>query len=109
MLEMANLRPECSTTTAPAIPDADALYMIRDSVRKRGALIHGRLHDGKGNHCAIGAFFTDNPDAALHSSLIDEVAAYNDSIPATASAKTRKRKVLQFLNFKLRVLAGGRV
>lgn len=91
----------------PAPSYADALYMIRDSVRRRERLIHGRLHDGHGAHCAIGSFFTDNPKLALSTKLIDEVAAYNDSIPPHVSERTRKRKVLAWLNFKLRALVGG--
>jgi hypothetical protein len=102
---MSKLRktvPSDDPTPAPA----DALYMIRDSVRRRDRLVYGTLDDGVGNHCAIGAFFEDNPKLALPCSLIDEVAAYNDSIPKTASEKTRQREVLKWLNFKLRVLAG---
>lgn len=80
--------------------------MIRDSVRRREYLIYGKLDDGHGEHCAVGAFWADNPRAILRASLIDEVAAYNDSVPKGSSDKVRKRKVLAWLNFKLRVLSG---
>ncbi len=103
----SKLRNTIACSNKPAPSYGDALYMIRDSVRRRDRLIHGRLHDGKGAHCAIGSFFTDNPKLALNTDLIDEVAAYNDSIPAHASPKERRRKVLAWLNFKLRALAGG--
>jgi hypothetical protein len=98
--------------TVPAEPGCfspqydDALYMIRDSVRRRNLLIYGKLADARGEHCAIGAYFADNPKSALSYRIIDEVAAYNDSIPPATSEKTRRRKVLAWLNFKLQVLTG---
>lgn len=104
---MSKLRPECGNSNAPAIPDDTALFLIRDSVGRRGSLIWGRLHDGAGGHCAIGAFWEDNPRATLHSTLIDEVAAVNDSIPRTASPQERWKKVMSWLRWKTRVLANG--
>ena len=86
--------------------DADAFYMIRDAVRDSNGLIHGQLHKD-GASCAIGAFFDRNRDVGLRSDLIDEVAAYNDSIPPRITMKQRRRKVLAWLNWKLKVLAGG--
>jgi hypothetical protein len=103
---MSRLRPELKSSTLPAISTETALYMIRDSVARRAELIHGRLHDNGGS-CAIGAFFRDNPRAVLSSRLIDEVATYNDSIPPAASKKTRQRKVLAWLRWRLKTLAGG--
>jgi len=79
--------------------------MIRDSVRRRQALAYGKLHDGDLS-CAIGCFFDDNKNLALKTTIVDEVAAYNDSIPAHVSPKTRKRRVLEWLNAKLRVMQG---
>lgn len=55
---MSKLRPECWDSKSPAISDDTAIYLIRDSVAKRRSLIYGRLHDGKGGHCAMGAFWT---------------------------------------------------
>lgn len=103
---MSKLRPECSTTTKAALPDDTALFLIKESVAKRRSLIHGRLHDGRGNHCAMGAFWTDNPGAVLHERLIDEVAAVNDSIPPTATMHERWKKVNSWLRFKIAALAG---
>jgi hypothetical protein len=105
---MSKLRPECSTYTGnePALPDDTALFLIRDAVARRGSLIYGRLHDGKGEHCAIGAFWADNPDRVLSSRLIDEVAAVNDSIPKTATPHQRWKKVNSWLRFKIAALAG---
>lgn len=102
---MSKLRPDCASSTEPAISDATALYLIRDSVAKRRSLIHGRLHDGRGGHCAIGCFWTDNPKATIRSSLIDEVASVNDSIPKTATPHERWKKVNGWLRWKLKVLA----
>ncbi len=105
---MSKLRPECGTSREPALNDATALYLIRDSVAKRRSLIYGRLHDGHGKHCAIGAFWTDNPNVTLHSSLIDEVAQVNDSLPPTATAHERWKKVSGWLRWKIKVLSGGK-
>jgi hypothetical protein len=98
---MSKLRPECGSSTGPALPDDTALYLIRDSVAKRRALIYGKLHDGHGKHCAIGAFWDDNPKAVLSSRLIDEVAAVNDSIPKSASMSERWKKVNAWLKWKI--------
>jgi hypothetical protein len=98
---MSKLRPECGTTTEPALPDDTALFLIRDSVARRRSLIYGRLNDGHGDHCAIGAFWADNPKAALNARLIDEVAAVNDSIPPTATPRERWKKVNSWLRFKI--------
>lgn len=104
---MSNLRPECGTATiGTALADDTALFLIRDSVAKRRSLIHGRLHDGGGHHCAIGAFWADNPKATLRSSLIDEVAAVNDSVPPTATPHERWKKVNEWLRWKIKVLSG---
>jgi hypothetical protein len=105
--EMSKLRPECGRSRDAAIPDDTALFLIRDSVAKRKGLIHGRLHDNRGGHCAIGCFFDDNPRATLHTALIDEVAAVNDSIPPTATAKERWTKVNEWLRFKIAAIAGA--
>ena len=103
---MSKLRPECSTSKrGDAMPDDTALYLIRDAVMKRRGLIGGRLHDGAGNHCAVGCFWADNPNVALHAALIDEVAAVNDSVPATATPQERWKKVTGWLRWKLNVLA----
>jgi len=93
---MSRLRPECRTTTSGhSIPDDTALFLIRDAVARRRVLIHGRLDGPNNSHCALGCFWSDNPRATLHTSLIDEVAVVNDSIPPSASTKERwKVKVL---------------
>jgi hypothetical protein len=104
---MSIKRPECSNSKEPAISDETALFLIRDSVARRRVLIHGRLHDGRGHHCAIGSFWADNPNVTLNSSLIDEVATVNDSVPPSATPQERWKKVNSWLRFKLRMLAKG--
>lgn len=97
---MSKLRPECGTTTKPAIGYRTALTRIYWAVKSRRSLIHGKLHDDNGRHCAIGAFWTDNSDV-LPGGLVDEVAAVNDSIPPTALPSERRRHVLKWLEWKL--------
>lgn len=102
---MSKLRKETCSSANEAMADDTAIYLIRDAVARRRGLIHGRLSDGKGRHCAIGCFWADNPGITLHSALIDEVAAVNDSVPPTATPKERWKKVQSWLRWKLRVLA----
>lgn len=102
---MSKLRPECTNSKNPAIPDDTALFLIRDAVDRRKDLIHGRLHDSRGRHCALGAFWEDNPGLTLHSSLLDEVAAVNDSVPPGAGTRARWEKMHSWLRWKLRVLS----
>lgn len=87
------------------MPDDTALFLIRDAVERRRGLIYGRLDGPNGSHCAIGAFWADNPRVALHSSLIDEVAAVNDSVGPEASPQQRWKKVDSWLRWKIRTLA----
>jgi hypothetical protein len=104
---MSKLRPECVTAgrnDPPALPDETALFLIRDSVARRRSLIFGRLHDD-GMHCALGAFWADNPWQTLHTALVDEVAAVNDSVPPTATPHERWKKVNSWLRFKIASIA----
>lgn len=107
---MSKLRPECidAKPGERAIPNDTALFMIRDSVARRKALIYGRLDDHAGNHCALGAFWADNPRLILHDSLVDEVAAVNDSVPRTATPQERWKKVNSWLRFKIASLTQKR-
>lgn len=103
---MSKLRPECGTSTGCALPRDTALFLIRASIAKHRGLIWGKLHDGKGGHCAMGAFWADNPKASVSECLVDEVAAVNDSIPPTATPRERWKKVNSWLRFKIAMLAG---
>ena len=102
---MSVLRRECVTSFETALPDDTALFLIRDAVTCRRSLIHGRLDGPRGSHCALGAFWADNPGTTLRSSLIDEVAAVNDSVPTTATTQARWKKVNEWLRWKIKVLA----
>lgn len=88
-----------------SIPYDTALYLIRDSVGRRNGLIFGKLDGPDGQHCAIGCFFGDNPRAVLDSSLVDEVATVNDSVPPTATPQERWKHVTGWLRWKIKVLA----
>jgi hypothetical protein len=104
---MTKLRAgECHDAKGDALPDDTALFLIQNSVAKRRELIFGHLRDGYGGYCAIGAFWEDNPKAILNSSLIDEVAAVNDSVPPSSTPKERWKKVNSWLRFKIAILAG---
>lgn len=112
---MSKLRPECGKARpgdgTTHVPDDTAIFLILSSVNKRRSLLYGRLHDGQGNHCAMGAFWTDNPRLTVSESLVDEVAAVNDSVqPGQAgTAKERWKKVVSWLRWKRRVLANTTV
>lgn len=103
------MRPELNGrradgSTYPCPDDATALYMIRDAVQSHTGLIAGKLHY-QGESCAIGAFWDNNPKLSLRTKLIDEVAMYNDSIKDVSPAQ-RRRKVLAWLNWRIKTLAG---
>lgn len=105
---MRSLRPECvDGKPGTAIPDDTALFLIRDAVERRQRLIYGSLHDSAGNHCALGAFWEDNPRTTITSALVEEVAAVNDSVPPTATPQQRWRKVRGWLRWKIKVLSGA--
>lgn len=72
-----------------------------NAVRSRDFLIHGKLTDAKGEHCAIGSYFDQPGHVALYQDFIDEVAAVNDSLPY-GSAKQRRTMMLRWLRWKLR-------
>lgn len=107
---MSKLRPECGDAKASerALPNETVLFLVRDSVARRRSLIFGKLKDGKGGYCAMGAFWADNPKAVVYSDVLDEIAAVNDSIPPTATPHQRWKKVNSWLRWKIRVLAQGK-
>lgn len=103
---MGLYRPECVNAKpgTPAPPYPTALYMITEAVARRTQLAHGALNRG-GLSCAVGAFFDDNPKSALAFAIIEEVAAYNDSI-RSETPRVRRNRVLRWLRWRLRVLEG---
>lgn len=100
---MSKFRPELGDCDGSEtfIPNDTALFLIRDSVAKRRSLIHGMLEDGKGHYCALGAFWQDYPGTSINVSIVDEVAAVNDSVPITATPRERWKKVNEWLRFKI--------
>lgn len=104
----SKLRPEVVCGNGVALPDSTALYLIYDAVAKRRTLIRGKLDDDAGHHCALGWFWNDNPELTMSWALLDEVAAVNDSVPATATPQKRWKKVTGWLRWKIKVLAAER-
>ena len=103
---MSKLRPECGSSTKPSLPRETLLFLIGKSVARRRELIYGRLHGPSDGHCAMGAFWADNPKLSVPDDLVDEVAAVNDSVPPTSTPKERWKVVNSWLRFKLRALTG---
>jgi hypothetical protein len=108
---MSKLRSETCTAGNRDfyVPRDTALFLIRDSVERRGKLIHGRLNGPNGLHCAMGCFWADNPKASVDDTLIDEVATVNDSLGPNAAPKERWQTVRSWLRWKLRSMAMGAV
>ena len=101
------LRPELLRGTGAGIlvPRDTALFLIRDAVERRKGLIHGKLDGPAGAHCALGAFWEDNPKLTMDWSVVEEVAAVNDSLGPQATPKARWQKVMSWLRWKTRVMA----
>jgi len=97
---MSRLRPELHDTSKPVtVTNGTAYYAILGAVDGQHGLCHGKLND-RGMYCAIGSYFSIHPRDVLPTSLIDEVAAVNDSVPHT-TPKQRKRFVERWLRWKL--------
>ena len=101
---MSRLRPELTTATGPhfTLKGVEAYLTILKAVEQHPkGLVHGKLH-WKGESCAIGCYFDMN-SPCLPETLVDEVAAINDSVP-TYSMQKRRTYVMQWLRWKLRQL-----
>jgi hypothetical protein len=97
---MSALRKELkSGSTKPCMTNGTAYLMIYTAVQRQQGLVHGKLHD-QGEHCAIGSYFDVNDNTCLPATLIDEVAAVNDSVPHLSNPK-RKAHVAKWLRWKL--------
>ena len=96
---MSRLRPEC--TTAPgkqAMSKWLVLCGIRDAIARRRSLAYGKLDDDEtGRHCAMGAFWDENPSAVVGNELIDQVSAINDSVPPEATDFERWQHVWRWV------------
>ena len=98
---MSRLRKELHTgSNKPCMSNGTAYMMIYTAVKERDGLIHGRLHNDDGESCAIGSYFDVNDETSLPSTLIDEVAAVNDSVPHM-TMRQRKAYVARWLAWKL--------
>jgi hypothetical protein len=74
--------------------------MVLKAVENAHGLIHGKLDNEKGEHCAIGNYFDVNPEAAMPVNIIDEIAAVNDSVPHYTK-RQRKLHVVKWLRWRL--------
>lgn len=99
---MSRLRPTLTgdPNGVPCMKNGTAFLLIYRAVKDSPGLIHGRLDDGRGQHCAIGNYFERHGNTSLPSDLIDEVASVNDSTPH-ATVKQRKASVLRWLRWRL--------
>lgn len=97
---MSRLRPTLGTNSKkPCMENGTAYLMILNAVETQPGLIHGKLQ-AHGEYCAIGSYFEINAATSLPETLIDEVAAVNDSMPHVSS-RQRKVRVARWLRWKL--------
>lgn len=99
---MSKLRPECGNNedNKPCLSENLTLRAVYNAVKKRRILGYGKLRSSQGL-CAMGCFWDDNPKFAAPSSVVEMVAAVNDSVPPTATRRERRRHVLRWLEHKL--------
>lgn len=100
---MSVLRPTLikSEKGDPVVSNGTAYLMILNAVEARTKLVHGKISD-HGEYCAIGSFFNTNR-VCLPTTLVDEVAAVNDSMPHV-SEQTRRLRMMRWLRWKLKQL-----
>jgi hypothetical protein len=96
----SQLRPEVTSGdgTAYCPTGGTAYLMIYNAVQTKDRLISGRLHY-HGESCAIGSYWDVNVNCTLPWSIIEEVAAVNDSFKG--SERRRRTHVLRWLRWKL--------
>lgn len=95
---MTALRPDLIDAAADdraTVPNGAALRLILSAVSRRRSLAHGELHVGK-KHCALGCLWADTPGLILFTSLVDEVAAFNDLTPR-ATPRARWKRMMKWL------------
>lgn len=98
---MSKLRPTLVTADPdkPCARNGTAYFMILNAVEEQRGLIHGELQR-QGAYCAIGSYFHVNHHMCLPDTLIDEVAAVNDSMP-TLTPVQRRDKMIRWLKWRL--------
>lgn len=99
---MSILRPTLRSTDEPGLGYKATYFRVLDAVMNRKTLIHGKLENGRGRCCAIGAYFRESK-IPINSRAIDEIAAYNDSYPHLGP-RQRWQKVLAWLKFQVKLL-----
>ena len=102
---MSRLRHELQTTNKPCMSYQDAFFRVMQAVGRNRKLIHGRLHNN-GDSCAIGCTFNDGVKV-LPITVIDEVAAYNDSFPKL-TPQQRWKRVMSWLRWKNKLMSKPR-
>ncbi len=108
---MSSIRPECVSARAstPCVRGVTAYLGIYNAVKgQRNGLIHGRLHNSFGQHCAIGSYFDAvGTGTSLPTDLLEEVANVNDSA-RYCTPKQRRTTVMKWLRWKLKSLGYSR-
>ena len=101
---MSKLRPTLIEARGePALTTEQTYFRVLQAVSRRRGLIHGKLKDASGGRCALGCYFAES-EIALPTSVIEEIAAYNDSFP-TLCPQQRWRKVMAWLRHKVKSLS----
>ncbi len=105
---MSQLRPTLTTNgTFKYCPyGTTAYYEVLGAVESQKGLIHGKLDDFTGAHCALGSYYAAHPKQAFPSEMIDEIASVNDSVP-NATPLQRKKFVIKWLKWKLSTMGFG--
>lgn len=99
---MNKLRPTLTGGSNKYAPrGAEAYFALLQAIDDQPGLIHGKLHNYKGEHCTLGSYFDKHPEWAIDRNIGEEIAAINDCAP-TVSPKRRKEIVKQWLKWKLR-------
>lgn len=96
---MSSIRPECVEGSNKALTEHFVLSRVYYAVKKRRGLIHGKLDSAEG-HCAMGCFWEDY-EGSVATTLIDQIATVNDSVPPTTGKRERRAHVLRWLEWKL--------
>jgi hypothetical protein len=82
---------------------ATAYYEVLGAIQCQKGLIHGKLDNHLGEHCALGSYFAAHKNQAFPTEIIDTIASVNDSVPR-ATPLQRKRFVERWLKWKLSCL-----
>jgi hypothetical protein len=101
---MSSLRPECGLSTKPSATEPFLLRTLNRALAKRRGLAFGRLNGANGSHCAMGCFWAAEPGYSVTFSLIEQVAAVNDSVPKELGSSVRMRVVRNWVRNRMKSL-----